>query len=325
MERLRLKGFTLIELLTVLAIISILAAFIMAVGPRMIERAKLRRLDGALRQVSTSLAAYYTDYGTFPPAYGYVGFEQAKNTSGPADPANDPGYYNLMPYMFRLKDHGNEDLYDEFSTSYDTDRNGALNLLEYSPHGELEPTGNYRFDWQEWPRYTGADIAPLSVEIGRQMDAPKRPFIYIPINKQQFVRAQKYWLNHGAEFAQRWEPSDPDFPNLQFPPRTYDDFVLISVGPGGSTFGILPEPLGVASESAGNYRDLYHITALRAYFMATRDLNANGELDFDFRARAQRREAGPETAYDFAGKTLQNELPDPTMPFGYGPYIYVFK
>ncbi|MEA3366411.1 MAG: hypothetical protein U9Q79_12290, partial [Candidatus Hydrogenedentes bacterium] len=29
----------------------------------------------------------------------------------------------------------------------------------------------------------------------------------------------------------------------------------------------------------------YHVDGLRAYFLATRDANDNGELDFDYRAR----------------------------------------
>ena len=65
MAMLRTKGFTLIELLTVLAIISILAAMIMAVGPRVIERAKLRRLDNACARCPRPVA-YYTDNKTYP-------------------------------------------------------------------------------------------------------------------------------------------------------------------------------------------------------------------------------------------------------------------
>lgn len=324
MRTMRVKGFTLLELLTVIAVISILAAMIMAVGPRVIERAKLRRLDSALRQVSIALTAYYTDNRSYPPGYGYVGFAQAKNPNGPADPAQDPGYYHLIPYMHILGYHGDDAMWDEFSDSYDTDRDGVLSLLEFSPHGDRKPDGKFEFDFRSWPRYTGSAVPALDMEIERQMTAERRPFVYIPVNKQQFARAQKYWHKKGAEFAQVWDPADPDFPRgLTFPPNTYDAFVLISVGPGGSTFGLLPQPLGVPAESAGNARDLYHITGLRAYFMATRDLNANGVLDMDFRARTQLRESAVETAYQFAGKTLQNELPDTTQPFSYGPYIYV--
>jgi prepilin-type N-terminal cleavage/methylation domain-containing protein len=322
MGKMRVKGFTLIELLTVLAIISILAAMIMAVGPRVLERAKLRRLDGALRQVATALTAYYADNHSYPPGYGYVAFAEAGNMNPPSDPNQEGGFYHLMPYMYLMQYHGNEDMYDEFSSSYDTDGDGTLSLLEFMPHGERQPDGKYKFDWLTWPRYMGVDNAELSGDIQRQLTSSKRPFVYIPINKQQFSRAQKYWLNHGSEFAQRWDSTDADFPNIQFPPRTYDAFVLISVGPARNTYGLLPNPLGVAPESDNNSRDVYHITGLRAYFMATRDLNANGVLDLDFRARTRLREAGPEQSYTFAGKTLQNELPDPTQPFSYGPYIY---
>ena len=72
MRNSRKSGFTLIELLTVIAIIAILAAFTMTVGPRLIERAKIRRMDSALRQVSIALTAYFADNQSYPPAYGYV-------------------------------------------------------------------------------------------------------------------------------------------------------------------------------------------------------------------------------------------------------------
>ena len=318
----RVKGFTLIELLTVLAIISILAAMIMAVGPRVIERAKLRRLDNALRQVATALTAYYTDHSTYPPGYGYVAWEHLNNPNPPADPSQDSGYYHLLPYMHRMQYHANEAMYDEFSRSYDTNNEGFLRLLEFSPHGERQPDGSYKFEWKTWPRYMGPSTPGLTMEIDRQLTASKRPFIYIPVNKQQFARAQRYWLNHGEEYAARWNPADTDFPNLQFPPRVYDAYVLMSVGPGGGTFELLPEPMGIPAETANNSRNLYHLLGLRAYFLATRDLNANGVLDFDFRSRTNLREAGPEQTYSFGNKSHQNELPPPAPPFGYGPYIY---
>ncbi len=310
------KGFTLIELLTVIAIIAILAGLTMTVGPRMIERAKLRRLDSALREVATALTAYYVDHASYPPAYGYVNFEK-RDSEPPADPSLDPGFYNLQPYMFRMKYHGNTELYDEFSASYDTDNDGRLSLLEYSPIGVRQPTGAFQMDFS-MPRYEGNVTPEFNPEVTRQLEADRRPFIYIPVNLQQFSRAQRYWLNHGDAFASRWDPSDADFPKITFPPKNYDAFVLISVGPAANSFGLLPDPIGVEPS-----RDVYHITALRAYYMATRDLNANGQLDFDFRARTQQQEAG--LTYNLGSHGMNNELPSATMPNGHGPYIYVSK
>ncbi|MFA7691784.1 MAG: type II secretion system protein [Candidatus Hydrogenedentales bacterium] len=308
------RGFTLIELLTVIAIISILAAMVMVVGPRVIERAKLRRLDSALRQVSIALTAYYTDNRSYPPGYGYVAFEFAKNNTPPANSQDDSRYYHLIPYMHIMGYHGQVHLYDEFSVSYDTDRDDRLSLLEFSPHGDLQPDSSYKFDFREWPRYHGPGTPGLGMEEERQLEAAKRPFIYIPVNKKQFNQVQKYWMKKNSAYADVWDPSDPDFPRgLSFPPNTYDAFVLISVGPGGSTFGLLPEPLGVPAETEHNSRNLYHILGLRAYYLATRDKNANGVLDFDFRSRTQLREAAPE---------MENELPPGQPPYGYGPYIY---
>lgn len=310
------KGFTLIELLTVIAIIAILAGLTMTVGPRMIERAKLRRLDSAMREVATALTAYYVDHTTYPPAYGYVNFEK-RDSNPPADPSEDSGFYNLQPYMFRMKYHGNEELSDEFSSSYDTDKDGRLSLLEYSPLGVRQPNGTYQIDFS-LPRYTGAVTPEFYPEVERQLQATRRPFIYIPVNLQQFSRAQRYWLNHADAFASRWNPGDPDFPQLSFPPKHYDAFVLISLGPAGNSFGLLPDPIGTEPP-----RDVYHITALRAYYMATRDLNANGKLDFDFRSRTQQQEAG--LTYSLGSQPMNNELPSATMPNGFGPYIFVSK
>ncbi len=313
------RGFTLIELLTVVAIIAILASLTLTVGPRMIERARMNRLLSAMRQVDLALEAYRIDFQTFPPGYGYVSFD-AEDPQPPADPADEPGYYNLMPYMARLRYHGDEDMYDEFSDSYDTLDNGEIGLLEFSPVGHRRPDGTYDLDYS-LPRYTGQVTAAFQTEVNRQLTTSPRPFIYIPVNKQQFSRAQQFWWEHAPEFADVWDSDDPRLANLNFPPRTYDAFVLISVGPARNSFGLLAEPLGWDVEQEDNGRNLYHILGLRAFYLATRDLNANGLLDFDFRARTQQGEARQE--YDFNGRMVNNNLPSPTMPAGAGPVIWV--
>ena len=321
MRNSRKSGFTLIELLTVIAIIAILAAFTMTVGPRLIERAKIRRMDSALRQVSIALTAYFADNQSYPPAYGYVSIANKDMQTPPSDPTLEEKFYHLRPYMLLMKYHGNEEMYDEFSESYDTDRDGALSPLEFLPRGRKLPTNTWEFD-AGLPRYVGVNDPVMSAEIQRQLDAEKRPFVYIPVNRAQFARAQKYWLNHNAFLAERWSSSDADFPNITFPPPKYDTFVLIGMGPGGNSFGLLPQALGVPEESANNGRNLYHLLALRAYFLATRDMNANGLLDFDYTARTQSGEGALE--YDYKGAPVNNDLPCAT-PRSYGPWIYVGK
>lgn len=319
MRKSRNTGFTLIELLTVIAIIAILAGFTFTVGPRLIERAKIRRMESAMRQVSVALTAYFSDGTSYPPAYGYVSIANKDVQTPPSDPAMEARYYHLTPYMALLKYHGVEDMYDEFSPSYDTNNDGRLSLLEFMPHGRKLPTNTWEFE-QGLPRYTGQNEAVFATETRLQLEAERRPFVYIPVNRGQFTRAQRYWLQNGAFLAEKWNPSEPGFPNLQFPPPKYDAFALVGMGPAANSFGILPEPLGVAAETANNGRDLYHITMLRAYFLATRDLNANGQLDFDYTARTQSGEGA--LSYDYKGAPVNNDLPCAT-PKSYGPWIYV--
>jgi prepilin-type N-terminal cleavage/methylation domain-containing protein len=309
----RRAGFTLIELLTVIAIIAILAAMAFTIAPRMIEKAKITRMNNAMKQVSTALFAYLTDtkLGSYPHAYGYVGAKQGPNPPGPSNPSLDETYYHLRPFMSYISMHGNEKMYDEFSNAYDTDRDGRLSLLEFSPIGKRDQLGATKF-LPGLPRYTGG--GEPAEEVGLQTQPNKqRPFLYIPVNLAQEKRAAKYWIRTGNTLAQTWDTTAPELQGMTFPPVKYDGFVLISVGPGGSTCGIVADdPTFFAAASAQNGgRDAYHIMALRAYFLATRDLNANGKLDFDFTARNT----------DGEGKDPGNVLPDGTN--GWGPMIYV--
>jgi prepilin-type N-terminal cleavage/methylation domain-containing protein len=303
----RYRGFTLIELLTVIAIIAILASMVMVAVPRVLEKAKITRMHNAMINIRTSLANYYTSKNTFPPAYGYVKWEYQKT----APEALTAESYNLVPYMAALKDHGNVKLYDEFSESYDTNRDRAINLLEFSPIGSKNiATGAMTFPTE---LYDGTN---LSGEVQNQLKTTPRPFVYIPVNSKQFKKAREYWVKTGDFLATTWDAANPLLSGITFPPASYDAYVLISVGPGGSTFGVLPELIGVE-----NAKNAYHVTALRACFLATRDLNDNGQLDFDFTARTQQGEG--KLTYDVNGRPCNNMLPDPKMPNAYGPYIFI--
>jgi prepilin-type N-terminal cleavage/methylation domain-containing protein len=310
MNTFRRAGFTLIELLTVIAIIAILAGMIMVVGPRLIERSKIARMQNALKQVNTSLVAYMTDSkGSYPPGYGFVAPRQAEK-QGPS--VADQFYFNLRPYLFQIGNHGELGLYDEFSKSYDTNSDGVLSLLEFSPAGTKQPDGTWKFDWT-LPRYNrNNDAGEVSLELG----AKQRPFIYVPVNLIQAKRAAKYWIDNKDFLAKTW-PANPGLPGVTFPPVKYDAFVLIGVGPYKNTFGLVDDPPFLAQVDA---RDAYHIAALRAYFLATRDLNANGQLDFDFTARTQAGEG--KMTYTVNGAPCDNQLPC-NMPNGAGPVIYV--
>ena len=318
MNATRRAGFTLIELLTVIAIIAILAGMVFAVLPRVLERARISRMVNALKQVNTAMIAYSTDNkrGSYPPAYGFIADKQQPTQTTEADEV----YFNLRPYMSLLQHHGELGLYDEFSTSYDSNRDGKLSLLEFGPVGRKTPQGPTVFD-TGLPRYLGVNNAALGTEVQRQMSAKQRPFIYAPVNRTQAQRATKFWINRGDFLAQTWDPTAPELQGVILPPTKYDAFVLISVGPGGSTFGLADDPPFLA---ATNPRNAYHLAALRTYFLATRDLNANGALDFDFSARTKEGEGKLTYTVKTASgdKPCDNNLPCDT-PANAGPWIYV--
>ena len=319
MNSLRTAGFTLIELLTVIAIIAILAGFVMVGVPKALERAKIADVENDLRTLQTALASYYAENDSYPPAYGYLKFG-----SKAGDPAKHR--YWLEPYVVAIDHFRDFDLYDRFSpVTHDTNADGVLQRLEYSPVGH-RPSGEavvYRFIDELYD----PDVAPsadMQSEIDRQL-MEERPYLYVPVNLRQFETVRKYYYKKYDEtgdadymFARIWDVTDPRLATLKFPPPRYDAFVLISLGPKENSFGVIPSlddmttpPPVTTQEEIDN---LYHILSLQAYFLATRDYNDNGRLDFDYRARRQEGE-GKDTNWP-AGQEKLHFLPDRTNDVG---------
>jgi len=338
-------GFSLIELLTVIAIIAILSAMGMTIGPRIIERSKWVHFKTTCNQLKNSFALYATkdpvkNKATFPPAYGY---------RVPRTDRNDETQFFYKPYLAYIDFFGDEQVYDKFqNASYDTDGDGKISLLEFSPMGRKQPGGGYLFDTpDQQPLYNGAN---LPTEVSRMMTA-HRPYVYIPVDSSQAQKARDYWVKRVASVAGReleagnalhWLPTEV-FANVKpgevnnpiaslvperFPPQKYDDFVLITPGPLNSTGGILTAPQSFMSDIAAyTLSEQYHVLALRAFFLATRDMNdneeepgmdmlGNGKFDFDYRNRTR----------GVDGKAASYKVPDlyklPNGTTGMGPGIY---
>lgn len=271
-------GFTLIELLAVIAIIGILAAISAVAVPRVLERAKLAKVEADFHQLSLALDTYLATHGTYPPAYGYKVFNT--NPSAPVE-------YHMRPYTALLGYYKVFDIYDRFALSYDTDGNG-ITMLEYEPISEQVGPDAYVFpqgvDWL-FPDVPAAEQDAFNMHIVSLMNS-QRPYVYLPVNKRQARRVAEYYWERWKDtgdirfmFANEWDPTHPKLAGMTFPPEKYDAFVLIGVGPMSDTYGILdPQPVIGGP-------DRFHIAALRAYFLATRDANDNGKLDFDYRTR----------------------------------------
>lgn len=305
------KGFTLIELLTVIAIIAILAGITFTALPRVRERAKLTRLESIFNGLRTALATYASKQGAggYPPAYGFL----LPSARGKAPNALSDGDYLTLPYGALIELNKTADIYDNFAESADANQDNTIGLLEYAPIGRLNSVGR-----PEYQRvlYTGGNVPD---EVAEQLVAEESPVRYVPVNLAQFKRAQNYWVNVARDpLATTWDPNAADLQNMAFPPPKYDAYVLISVGPGFDSFGVLADPpQGAPAPYA------YHIAALRTYFLATRDLDNDGALDFDFNnANSQRGKTYQVTPPAGAPYNCDNLLPSPTKPAGYGPRIF---
>ena len=297
MKVIRTRGFTLIELLTVVAIIAILASMTMVVGPRMIMKAKITKVQGTMNQISADLADYYTKNNTYPPGYGFINFDN--RSWNPAALPDVPGdrffqdYYELDSWMGLVDIRGIEDYMDEFSLSGDTDQDNIISPLEFIPENDVL--------LRQGPDDTTTLWNGIPASPAHMMNLEKRSFVYIPVNLMQFKKLKRYWdavpdgTNPGSavvdqSYADFWSPvaipaapPNPAFPRIAIPAASYDAYVLLSVGPGGSMCGILPPPTGTET-SLG---EMYQVTALRAAYLATRDQDGDGYPDFNFENRIQ--------------------------------------
>jgi prepilin-type N-terminal cleavage/methylation domain-containing protein len=335
MSRSRAGGFTLIELLTVVAIIAILASMVFVVGPRMIERAKITSFTNNCNQIRVACVSFFPkNHDSYPPGYGFKLFRT--DEVKPEDP--DSLRLNLTPYMSTLDMFKNFDMYDNFSQgTYDTDNDGKISLLEFYPVGIKSTTNMDSYDFPE-----NVFRMDLSQSVGgshggrtfadevREASQQQRPLVYVPINKKQYQKIADYYYKmantSGSErrgwYMERWD-HEALFPeNEMTAPPKYDDYVLISVGPVNNTGGILTPPREfLADVQAKVEPDLwYNVLAIRAYWLATRDINENGKLDFDFRNRSRGEDADPKNYPGGASLNL-NLLPDGSN--GGGPLIYV--
>lgn len=325
-------GFTLVELLTVIAIIAILAGLTFTVAGPMREKGKLTKLETTCVNIDTALKTYLVDNDTYPPGYGFLRPE-------PENQLPDARRFFLKPYTFCIEKYNPSDVQDLFSDSYDGTRDKTIDPTEFLPMGIRVADGPPKFYLDQ--RYPESGLGD---EVSQQLSAKFRPLYYAPVNKEQYTRAKKYWLsmhetekNNGQFEATSWDPNDPNTPannpiyGMRFPPVRYDAFALISVGPIGHYQGVVAageEYQGYLGQLFANFpNEAYHILALRAYYLANRDLNDNDKKDFDFRDRKSGEgSVGSYTVNLKNGQfTADNSLPTGLMPAGYGPVLFINK
>lgn len=310
-------GFTLIELLVVIAIITILAGLTAVAVPRALETARMTDVDADFHAIATILQQYYTDHSTYPPGYGYLLFKQR---------SGEPDRYNHHPYTFDTGIEGVTKLYDRFSQDFDTNNDDVLQRLEFLPVEMLPPDPSDPYLILDpgllaalpYPGGGGLEAFDTNKKRGNS----PRPYVYIPYNTRDIKRMKRV-INDPANdsirnelYLGRWhEDYIPDGSASQIPPPEYNAFVLISVGPLEDTRGVITpaeDENAWLSATGEDPRLYYYVLGMRAAYLATRDLNENALLDFDYRARIRQGERAP-----------WPEMPDGRYEYA-APMIYTY-
>jgi hypothetical protein len=316
-------GRTLGEIFVVIFIIGAMSAFVFLgiPGPHGPPGSDARN---TMSQVRLVLEEYYADHGSYPPAYGYLDTivlneltpEERTGTLAPGqvDPEfNDrpscvpdangdcytDRYFVSRHYMHFTNNFEIDDLYDRFALDdNDTDFDNYISRLEYVPDGGKDRS-----------------VTQYSTHV---VDGG-RPFVYVPVNMRQFKQVAREWIqnwkNDDNRSALGPRPNDSFARNsaleeMHFPPRQYDAYVLMSVGPDRNTRGLLYDVIGrTTALHADNYNPnyYYHVAAMASFFMATRDLNivnttdgyvgGDGLLDFEYSDRKGSGTTGQEANY----------------------------
>lgn len=345
MERRRVGGFTLIELLTVIAILSILAAITAVAVPRVLERARITDVQADFKIIATALQQYYADHGSYPLAYGFTFFG-----SRPVGPGN-PITFKHTSYLEDTNLYGETAVYDRFSRNHDTNGDDIISLLEFVPLITNPTAPSSARDVNPFPTPSPNDppypinnncggaveLSVLDLNCMQRRSSSQRPYVYIPYHQKDLDRMKnQVWRNDpnypNGEPSTPWtwtQGWDSDFNPPPNPKGTlaapkYDGFVLVGMGPMGNTHGVIDPPGPDLDWLAGNGINpvnWYHVVAMGAAYLATRDFNDNGVLDFDYVARSRNSEAGQLIVPGNQAATFNlRNLPDGSQL--YGPMIY---
>jgi prepilin-type N-terminal cleavage/methylation domain-containing protein len=128
-------GFTLIEVLTVVVIIAVLAAILLATFLRARAQSTVSASKGNLRNIATALETYFTDTDQYPPSLD--GLVPTYSRAIPGDPCTNE------PYEYDVSMGGSPPTDYKLSTIAYPLTNGCRIIvpgISYSPAGGLADT-----------------------------------------------------------------------------------------------------------------------------------------------------------------------------------------
>jgi prepilin-type N-terminal cleavage/methylation domain-containing protein len=156
------RAFTLIELLVVVAIIGILAALILNLGPLAAQKRVTTRAQALLAEVETAIETYKTEKGYYPPAGKSSGMPQlyyelkgtSRNEEGTAftAPSGGPVFgavdidleFGVGGFVNSLVDERGKDFYPNLNASHLATKSGGD--FQYIVMPARGPNGNEDFN-----------------------------------------------------------------------------------------------------------------------------------------------------------------------------------